>query len=246
MMTSKNGGQILCPLTFTTTNNYDNNLQTLKQYIMNLPKNSIILAPEVCLTGFDYDNIHGMLAFVSDATKQLLEISKDKTIMLTMIEKRDNEVWNIFKVFKNQKLIYERGKSKLFRFGNEDKYIKEADKEDVDLFEIDGIKCGVLICFELRFKELWQKLEGADIIFIPAWWGTLRKEHLITLTKALAVINQCYVVVSDSENKECTQLISVIKPDGVALYNEEMKPLVVQYEKKQVTRMRRYMDVGIG
>ncbi|MDY0116948.1 MAG: nitrilase-related carbon-nitrogen hydrolase [Sulfurimonadaceae bacterium] len=246
MTTSKIGGQILCPLTFTATNNYYNNLLTLKLHLLDTPKNSISLAPEVCLTGFDYDNLEEMLKFALFATKDLLEESKERTLMLTMIEKRGDEIWNVFKVFSDQKLIYERPKAKLFHFGKEDKYMSEASVEDVDFFEIDGIKCGVLICFELRFKELWQKLEGADILFVPAWWGAQRKEHLLTLTKALAIINQCYVVVSDAKNEECTQISGVIKPNGIAVYNEDNHPLVVQYEKKEIALMRRYMDVGIG
>lgn len=246
MTTSNKSGQALCPLTFATTNNYYNNLLTLKLLLLDTPKNSISLAPEVCLTGFDYENMEQILDFSSFATKDLLENTKERTLMLSMIEKRGEEIWNIFKVFSNNKLLYERPKTRLFRLGDEDKYINEASTNRVELFEINGIRCGVLICFELRFKDLWQKLEGADIIFVPAWWGINRAKHLLVLTKALAVINQCYVVVSDSNNKVCTQLSGVIRPDGVALYNEEMKPLVVQYEKKQVTRMRRYMDVGIG
>jgi predicted amidohydrolase len=94
---------------------------------------------------------------------------------------------------------------------DERKYFKAGEIEDIKVIKLGELKIASLICFELRFTELWEKLKGADIIFVPAMWGTLRKEHYETLTKALAIANQCFVVASDSMSaKTVTQVSSII------------------------------------
>ena len=206
----------------------------------------MIVAPEVCLSGFDYDNIDEVLEFSKVANEELKQASKDKIIILTMLEKRDGEVFNFAKIFFNGEIVESRAKARLFRFGDEHKYMQEGSDEDIKIVEVDGIKIGILICFELRFKELWQKLEGCDVIAVPSWWGVLRTEHFKVITQALAIINQCYVVASDSLNEECTKMSGIIRPHGQEQRNGNKPCLEVEYNKKEIKTMRRYMDVGIG
>lgn len=246
MTTSKQGEQHLCSLLFKTTSDYNENLQTLLTLIKQCPKNSFIVAPEVSLTGFDYDNFDAVLAFAPRATQALLEACEEKTLFLTLIEKEGDGVVNRLKVFHSGQIIHQRAKAKLFRFGGEHNYFREGDASDVAIFQSQGIKIGVLVCFELRFKELWQTLEGCDLIVIPAWWGKARAEHFKTLTKALAILNQCYVLYSDSKNEECTQESGIITPQGEAFTNGNTACLCRSYSKKEIALMRRYMDVGIG
>ncbi len=236
----------LCSIQFQTTQNYEENLQTLLKLINETPDHSLIVAPEVCLSGFDYDNFDKVIAFSSYAIAEIKKVSKHRIIVLTIIERREDKIYNMAKIFHNGEIVYERGKSRLFRFGGEQNYFFEDADEKVEIVEVDGLKLGVLICFELRFKVLWQKLEGADIIAIPSWWGVLRTEHFKVLTQSLAIMNQCYVVASDSTNDECTKQSGIITPFGVDERNENKACLQVVYDKKEVQTMRRYLDVGIG
>ncbi len=245
MMTSKRVEHTLCSLSFETTNDYNANLQTLLTLIDNSQKNSIIVAPEVALTGFDYENFDAITAFASYAIESIKKASANKTVILTIIEKRDDGVYNFAKVFHNGEVIYERVKAKLFKFGGEEKYFVEGNIDDIDFVLVDGIKIAILICFELRFKELWSRCEGADIIAVPAWWGKIRAKHFEILTQSLALINQCYVVASDAKNEECTKISAIISPQGEAFYNRNKPCLEVKYNKKDISLMRRYMDVGI-
>lgn len=246
MTTSKKSGYKLCSLLFDTTKDYNANLQTLLGLVDKTSKKSLIVAPEVCLTGFDYENYDKAVEFSHIANEKLKIASKDKIIILTMLERRDKEVFNFAKIFFNGEIIYERAKAKLFRFGNEHKYMSEGSNEDIKIVEVGGIKIGILICFELRFKTLWQKLEGCDVIAVPSWWGVLRTEHFKVITQALAIINQCYVVTSDSRNIDCTKMSGIIRPHGEDERNENRACLEVSYDKKEIISMRKYMDVGIG
>ena len=247
-MTSKHSSSehILCSLLFETTPNYETNLQTLLDLIEKAEENSIIVAPEVCLTSYDYENMDKMLQFASHATEILKRASCNKIIILTMLEEREGKVYNFAKVFHNGAVVYERAKAKLFRFGDEHKYMQEGSVDDFQIIEVAGIKIAVFICFELRFKELWQKSEGADVIAVPSWWGALRSEHFKILTQALALMNQCYVVASDAKNEECTALSGIIDPQGKEQRNGNKPCLKQAYSKKEISLMRRYMDVGIG
>ncbi|WP_457743594.1 nitrilase-related carbon-nitrogen hydrolase [Sulfurimonas sp.] len=245
MMISKESEHMLCSLLFETTQNYNKNLQTLLRLIKNSKNGSIIVAPEVSLTGFNYGDFVQVTAFADIAISQIMKASKNKTVILTIIEKRDEKVYNFVKIFHNEKLVYERAKARLFKFGGEDKYFEEGSDKEIEIVNVDGIKIAVLVCFELRFKELWQKIEGADVITIPAWWGKLRTKHFQILTQSLALINQCYVVASDSKNEECTAMSGIITPQGEVLYNGNKPCLEVTYNKKDISLMRRYMDVGI-
>ncbi|QFR50376.1 carbon-nitrogen hydrolase family protein [Sulfurimonas lithotrophica] len=236
----------LCSLSFITTQSYEENLQTLLNLVKESSDGSIIVAPEVCLTGYDYDNFEAMYEFAPHATNEIKKVSNGKIIALTMLEKRGEDVYNFAKVFKDGAVVYEQAKAKLFKFGDEHKYMTAGNEEDINIFEIDGIKFGLLICFELRFKTLWQKLEGADVILVPAWWGELRRENFKTITQALAVINQCYLVASDSLNEECTGESGIITPFGEVQRNGNKPCLNIPYSPKEIKKMRKYMDVGIG
>jgi len=246
MMTSKTKEHTLCSLLFKTTSNYNTNLQTLLKLIKTSKNDSILVAPEVCLTGFDYDNFEEVLAFASEANEALKEASQDKIIILTIIEKIGDEVFNLVKVFHNGEIVHQRPKAKLFRFGGEHKHFAEADDEEVKVIEVDGIKIALLVCFELRFKKLWMQIEGADIVAIPSWWGLLRVEHFTSLTQALAIMNQCFVVASDSLNSSCTKMSGVINPKGETQRNEDKELLEIPFSKEEINLMRRYIDVGIS
>ena len=245
MMTSKKVEQKLCSLLFKTTPNYNTNLQTLLSLINQEEDKTIIVAPEVCLTGFDYDNFEEVVGFAQEANKALQIASHNKTVILTMIEKKGEEVFNMAKIFHNGNLVYERAKAKLFRLGGEHKFFSEGNVKEIETVNVDGIKIAILICFELRFKELWTQIEGADVIAVPSWWGVLRGEHFNSLTQALAIMNQCYVVASDSLNEECSKMSGIITPQGIVTRNKSRDSLTQSYEAKELQLMRRYLDVGI-
>ena len=235
----------LCSLLFETRESYEDNLQTLRGLIHDTPQKSLIVAPEVCVTGFDYDNFEDVNNFAQFATQEIKKASQDKIIILTIIEKIDAKVYNVAKIFHNGEVIHQRAKARLFHLGAEDKYFTEGNDNALEIVEVDGIKIAILVCFELRFKELWKMCEGADVIATPSWWGALRSEHFKAFTKTLAIMNQCYVVASDSLNENCSKMSGIISPMGEERRNGNTACLEVQYEAKEIQKMRRYMNVGI-
>lgn len=247
-MTSKKQFSLVS-LLLETLPSYEENLHNLTTEIENSPSHSIIVAPEVCLTGFDYEHFEDAAHFSKEALETLLKLSSDKIITLTMIEKEivdsQERFYNYAYVLYKNRVVHKQAKHHLFKLGGEAKYFSEGREEDIKCFNIDGIKFALLICFELRFKKLWQKVEGADVILVPAQWGKIRSDHFKTLSNALAVMNECYVVVSDADNSDTTALSGVVDPFGQEVRNSGLKAIYEPFELMQIKKMRRYLDIGI-
>jgi len=236
----------LVSLRFASENSYKKNLDTLISLVKECDERAIIVAPEVCLTGYDYDHFEAAIAFTASAIKELLTHLGERILIFTVIEKRSNGVFNVAKVLHKGAVVHNQAKAKLFMFGDEHHYFNSGDERAVALFEIDGIMMGILICFELRFKDFWQQLEGADIIAIPARWGAIRAQNFRSLTNALAIMNQCYVVASDASNEEFSGESGIINPFGVEIRNGDDTVLTLPYDEREIKAMRRYMKVGIS
>lgn len=235
----------LVSLRFASTASYEENLARLIELIGTCEENALIVAPEVCLSGYDYDNFEQAFSFTPHAIAALLPHIKEQILILSVIEKRSDGVYNVAKVLHNNAVVHNQPKAKLFTFGDEHLYFAAGKADDIVRFEVDGISMGILICFELRFKTFWQQLEGADVIAIPARWGVLRSQNFCSLTNALAIMNQCYVVASDASNEEFSGQSGVINPFGIEIRNGENAVAQMPFERSEIKAMRRYMRVGI-
>lgn len=82
------------------------------------------------------------------------------------------------------------------RYGESDAV---APGSSTTVVEIEGLKFGLAICYDLRFPELFQQLarDGADVLVLPAAF-TLQtgKDHWEVLCRARAIENQCYFLAA--------------------------------------------------
>lgn len=73
---------------------------------------------------------------------------------------------------------------------------------DIVVYDLEGVKVGCTICYDLRFPELFQTLvqRGADIIAVPSAF-TLQtgKEHWEALLRARAIETQCFILAPCQE-----------------------------------------------
>jgi predicted amidohydrolase len=76
-------------------------------------------------------------------------------------------------------------------------------------------------------------------------WGKNRKEHFETLTKALAITNQCYVIASDSANEDMAKGSGIITPFGEEFRDDKSELITQKFDKTLITKMRRYLNIGI-
>ena len=233
----------LVSINFKSSDDFIQNLTTLENLVVKSPKCSIILASELCLTGYITKDVD-LSVFNTRAIDKLKSLSFEKLICLTMIIKEGTRKYNRFLAFLDGKIIYSQDKVKLFEMNKEHYYFEAGKQSDIKIFDAFGLKIGVLICFELRFINLWEQLKGADLILIPAMWGKIRKLHLDILSNSLAIANQCFVVVSDSFGDEFSQINHIITPFGNKL--ENLDNLNIQkVDLNEIKKMRRYLPVGL-
>ena len=241
-MSYKNKTLLVLSLQLKTEKSYDKNLKKLLSIIENTEA-ELIVAPELCLTDFDYENFESVADFYEIAMSQLLKIISDKILILTMTKKEGNNFVNQALVIHKHKVIHKQNKYRLFTLGDETKYFKAGVQEDIVKFSINGISYGILICFELRFKALWKQLEGADIVLIPARWGEPRKKHLETLSQALAIMNQTFVIVSNSADDDMASSSAIISPWGESYMNDSLEYLEEKINFKEIKKTRRMINM---
>jgi predicted amidohydrolase len=91
--------------------------------------------------------------------------------------------------------------------------------------DIDGVRVGLSICYDLRFPELYrlQALAGAQILLVPAAFTRhTGRAHWELLLRARAVENQCFVIAAGQvgeslPGKECFGHSMVVDPWGTVL-----------------------------
>lgn len=105
---------------------------------------------------------------------------------------------------------------------------------------------GFAICYDLRFPELFRNLldEGADYMIVTAAWAFPRIEHWLTLCRARAIENVCYVLACNScgseHGKEYFGHSMVCDPWGTILASGGCDETIVwaETDSGQVSRIR--------
>jgi len=220
---------------------YQTNLDKLLAYIHQHKEKEIIVAPEVFLTAYDYEHLATAAKFSAMALKVLKKEINEQILVFTLLIEEGEEFYNQAVVIHKHKVVHRQEKVKLFKLGDEDLYLTAGKKKRIKPFEIDGVKYALLICFELRFKDLWKQIEGADVVFVPARWGLPRKRHLEILSQALAVMNQCYVIVSNSSDPDMASSSAIISPNGDVVMDDTLEAIEGIVDFREIKKMRRYI-----
>jgi omega-amidase len=236
----------LIALQIKTTPNFQDNLDHLKELINSCEDNSLILAPELALSGFAYDNMQLAAQFSIKAIEELKELSINKTIALTFIVNHENKYFNTLHIFHNQNIIHTQSKAQLFPLGNELEYFSAGNIDDIKIIEINGLKIATLICFELRFPKLWEKIKGADIILNPAMWGIKRKDHYETISKSLALVNQCFVIACNSADDNMAKGSAIINPFGIVKKDDNLEIIEENFDLDEIKKVRTYINIGLS
>jgi omega-amidase len=90
-------------------------------------------------------------------------------------------------------LLTRYSKMHLFSPGCEDQTYDPG--EDIALFSHDGCRCGIAICYDLRFADLFRLYRdaGADLVLVPSAWPASRMRYFELFITARAAEFQMYV-----------------------------------------------------
>lgn len=164
----------------------------------------VLVLPETWNTGFFPKNDLAQLCD-RDGQRVKAEIGKlAKEYQVNIVagsvsNLRDGKVYNTAMVFdRTGACVADYDKTHLFTPMGEDDYYTPGDH--LCRFPLDGVQCGLIICYDVRFPELIRSLTvpGLDMLFVVSQWPKVRTFHLRTLTTARAIENQMFVVCCNS------------------------------------------------
>ena len=156
----------------------------------------VILLPELWNTGFAPKAIDPAQADEDGARTKALCGSLAKALGTNIVAgsaltKKADALLNTAYVFdRTGDCVAEYDKTHLFSLSGEGECYTAGDR--LVTFSLDGVTCGILICYDLRFPELCRALalSGAKILFIPAEWRKSATKQMRALLDARAIENQ--------------------------------------------------------
>lgn len=173
------------------------------------PETNLIVLPEVWTVGWDCEKfLESSEDINNSSTIQFLQEQAIKynsfIIGGSFILKKNDKLYNSCPVIsKTGELIAIYDKNHLFSYYgcNEDLYVERG--KNLLLVNIDGVKIGLTICFDIRFPEIYREYrkKQADLLINMAAWGASKEIPWETMTKSRAIENQCYFVALTQSGK---------------------------------------------
>ena len=227
--------------------------QMIRQAMSEQP--DVLVLPETWNTGFFPKE---ELAALSDRDGQRVKaeigaLAKEYRVNIvagSVSNLRDGKVYNTAMVFdRTGQCIASYDKTHLFTPMGEDDYFAPGDH--LCRFQLDGVQCGIIICYDVRFPELTRSLTvpGLDVLFVVSQWPKVRTFHLRTLTTARAIENQMFVVCCNSCGPAGETVYggtsAIIDPWGelLAAAGEQEQQLTAQCALETLTQIRNTIPV---
>ena len=127
----------------------------------------------------------------------------------------------------------------------ESDWVEPGELDIPETFELDGMRLGLMTCYDLRFPELGRVLAdaGAEVFIVPAEWvrGPLKEHHWRTLIHARAIENTVFVAAADHPPPLGVGLSMIVDPQGVELaaVGTATDIAVAHLDREAVARVRR-------
>jgi len=181
-------------------------LEPAIEYIasFNFPEDEIIVLPEKFITTTIDEN----------SLKKILDSIKIKnTIILGSLSYLDNSLYNRSFLIQNRKIIGWQDKINLYSAEN----TKYTPGTELKLFEINGLKIGILVCYDLDFPDYARTLfrKHCDIIFNPS---LIRRDfhnewHLYVKSRSLE--NRIAIISVNSISDDFQGESIIVHPEAV-------------------------------
>lgn len=160
----------------------------------------LVVLPEMSTTGFTMDTANQAESREGKSLAGLRAIARDAGVALVAgvpIRERGaagDACYNMaFLIDATGSVVAEYRKQRVFRYAREGEHYASGERACVT--EIDGVRVALLICFDLRYPELFRAVaRDVDAVILIANWPAARRAHWDALLAARAIENQCYMV----------------------------------------------------
>lgn len=243
---------------FVVTPDWRTNVQTCVALMAQAASRqaSLLVLPEALLARDDHDphlSVKSAQRLDGGFLTLLCEESRRNTLttVLTVhVPSTEGRAFNTLVVLRGGKVIAQYAKLHLYdAFNIQESARVDAGDDVAPLIDIEGMKVGLMTCYDLRFPELAMKLalDGAQLLVLPAAWvrGSLKEQHWATLLSARALDTTCYVVAAgECGNKNIGQS-RIVDPQGVTLAAAAEAPalIVAEISKERVAQTRETLPV---
>ncbi len=164
----------------------------------------VIVLPETWNTGFAPGKIDVSLADENGMRTKVVFSALARELQVNIVagsvaNRRDGKQYNTAFVFDRAgDCVANYDKTHLFSPMGEDKAFEAGDM--LARFQLDGVDCALIICYDVRFPELTRTLAlpGLDLLFIVSQWPEKRINHFSVLSQARAIENQMFVATCNS------------------------------------------------
>ena len=162
-------------------------------------KPDVLVLPEMWNIGFFPRPVEDYADQDGEKTRALLSgFARENEVNIVggsvaRLESATRKIYNTCYVFdRTGQEIATYDKMHLFSPGKEDQVFERG--QNLCTFTLDSHKCGLAICYDLRFGNfLSQIAQDIEILFLPAAWPKLRQKHWDVLTQARAIEYQVFV-----------------------------------------------------
>ncbi|GEK90537.1 carbon-nitrogen family hydrolase [Alkalibacterium kapii] len=199
-------------------------------------KPDVIVLPEMWSTSFYPSDTEKYADVEGGETKKFLGgLAKEHGINIvggSVVNQSENKLYNTSYSFDRKgELMHTYSKVHLYTPAKEQTIFTSG--QDLGIFELDGVKAGVAIGYDLEFPE-WIRtmaLAGIKILFIPAAWTHPRLFAWETLLSARAIENQMFVVGANStgttKDMNFCGHSSIIDPSGRILSSGREEEMLI-------------------
>ena len=207
----------------------DDNIKTLRRMVAEAMRAEpdVLVLPELWRLGFYPQPIAVHADLDGQQSRAVLaELARTNGVNIvggTVANRREGKVYTTCYIFdRTGAEVDTKDKAHLFSPSGESKDF--AAGKDMVTFRLDGVLCGVAVCYDVRFPEFIRKLALEDIavLFLPAAWPASRLSHWQTLTRARAIENQVYGLAAneagtDEQGNHLAGHSAILDPWGEAI-----------------------------
>lgn len=181
----------------------------------------VVVLPETWNTGFFPEDLAACAdrdgARTRETFSRLARALQIHIVAGSVAAERDGRFYNTAYVFdRSGNLVAEYDKTHLFTPSGEHNFFRMGSR--TCRFTLEGIPCGLIICYDIRFPELIRSLtvQGVDLLFVVSQWPAKRAMHLDTLARARAIENQTFLALCNSAAADtaCAGHSAIIDPWG--------------------------------
>lgn len=223
-------------------------LQRIQKTKLRFPWVRMVVLPELALRGVGVQHAREL---PSPEEQAFCRSARELGIWLvpgSMYEKFGSAVFNTTPVINPDGEVVARYR-KIYPFLPYEKGVTGGDQFVV--FDVPEVgRFGISICYDMWFPETTRALTwlGAEIIIHPTKTDTIDRLDELSLVRASAITNQCYVVDVNSCGAQGVGRSIIVGPEGETVHEASVEEEIIAFEVDldKVTRVRERGMKGLG